>query len=295
MKLDGGRIVDTMGRGLNKMASRSPIQGLRTGAGSERKAARRRTERIPAPEGIGVMHEGAYVVRFARNEADLDAVLRLRFEIFNRELGEGLAESWDTGRDEDSFDSACHHIMLIDRRSEELVGTYRVQTAKMARAAGGLYCNQEFDLSTLPEDVLSESIEAGRASVLVSHRNGTALFGLWRGLSAYLTWARAHLLFGCCSLTSQDPDEGASMLRRLTREGKVSPHYRVVPRPGFECVSTATKLPRVKMPKLFGTYMRYGGLVCGPPAIDRSFKTIDYLVLLDVDAMDQKMFSTFFE
>ena len=50
-----------------------------------------------------------------------------------------------------------------------------------------------------------------------------------------------------------------------------------------------------KLPTLFRIYLRHGAMVCGPPAIDRRFKTIDYLVLFDVEAMDPRMFETYFE
>ena len=40
--------------------------------------------------------------------------------------------------------------------------------------------------------------------------------------------------------------------------------------------------------------MRYGAQVCGPPAIDRTFKTIDYLVLLDVSGLDGVTRALFF-
>ena len=45
-----------------------------------------------------------YEVRFARNAEELDAIQRLRFEVFNLELGEGLASSFESGRDVDEFD-----------------------------------------------------------------------------------------------------------------------------------------------------------------------------------------------
>jgi hypothetical protein len=43
-------------------------------------------ERIPPVEIV----EGRYLVRFARTDEEIDAALRLRFEVFNLELGEGL-------------------------------------------------------------------------------------------------------------------------------------------------------------------------------------------------------------
>ena len=50
---------------------------------------------------------------------------------------------------------------------------------------------------------------------------------------------------------------------------------------------------KVKIPTLFGTYLRYGAKVMGHPAIDREFGTIDFLTILDVGAMDPATFQRF--
>ena len=46
-----------------------------------------------------------YRVRLAITPDDLHAAQRLRFEVFNLELGEGLAASHALGRDEDAYDA----------------------------------------------------------------------------------------------------------------------------------------------------------------------------------------------
>ena len=51
---------------------------------------------------------------------------------------------------------------------------------------------------------------------------------------------------------------------------------------------------KVDLPKLFSLYLRFGARVCGPPAIDRHFKTIDYLVLLDIERLDDSARAMFF-
>jgi putative hemolysin len=51
------------------------------------------------------IREERYSVRFAQTHEELSAALKLRFEIFNLELREGLDESFQTGRDEDEFDA----------------------------------------------------------------------------------------------------------------------------------------------------------------------------------------------
>lgn len=247
-----------------------------------------------------VSDEGRYSVRFARSAGELDAVQRLRFEVFNLEMGEGLEESYETGRDRDRFDEVCHHLLVIEKAGGMVVGTYRMQTSAMAQRHGGFYSAEEFSLESMPAEVIDDAIEVGRASVAKPYRNRAVLFLLWKGLAAYMQKNRKRFLFGCCSLTSQDSEEGRRVMQYLSQQGHVHPTYRAAPRPGWECYPAETEsLPcagveQVKLPQLFKLYLRCGAKVCGPPALDRFFKTIDYLVLLDIEALDANMHAMFF-
>jgi putative hemolysin len=246
-----------------------------------------------------VLREGRYEVRFARSAEELDAVLRLRFEVFNLELGEGLDASFETGRDLDEFDPVCHHLVVSLRPAGEVVGTYRLQTSVMTAAhAHGFYSRTMFDLGGLPPAVLGGAIELGRACVAREHRNTQVLFLLWKGLALYVTSTRLRYLFGCCSLTSQDPREGRTVMAFLEARGHVHPSIGVAPQPNVVCYGEGMEPDpdylKVKLPKLFRIYLRHGAKVCSRPAIDRQFKTIDYLVLFDVDAMSERQVRTFF-
>src|SRR5260370_41716806 len=66
------------------------------------------------------LSEGRYLVRFAQNQTELEAVLRLRFVVFNLEMGEGLASSYRTGRDHDEFDLACHHLIVQEKATGDI-------------------------------------------------------------------------------------------------------------------------------------------------------------------------------
>jgi putative hemolysin len=241
------------------------------------------------------IEDGRYAVRFARTFDEIDAALRLRFSVFNLELGEGLASSFDTGRDEDDYDANCHHLLVTERTSGEVVGTYRLQTSAMAAAGRGFYSAGEFDLKRLPDEVLESAIELGRACIAKPHRNSRVLFLLWRGIAAYAASVGKRYLFGCCSLTSQEPAEGLALLDALERAGHVDPEYVVNPRPGFACEPSSEWTAQVRTPPLFAIYLRYGARVCGRPAIDRLFGTIDYFVLFDVARMDATARAMFFE
>ena len=253
------------------------------------------------------IREGRYLARFAQTSQEIEAALHLRFEIFNLELGEGLASSYVSEQDRDEFDDSCHHLIVLDTHEERVVGTYRLQTGEIASAGTGFYSSREFDLSQLPQGVLENSVELGRACIAKDHRNTHVLFLLWKGIAAYVAHNQKRYLFGCCSLTSQDPCEGNRVFDYLKANGHLHEQFSVSPEAGLECVCAATagksKLPwlaersrssDVVLPKLFKIYLRFGAKVCGPPAIDREFKTIDFLVIFDVDGMDQRTHSLLF-
>jgi putative hemolysin len=238
---------------------------------------------------------GRYLVRFARTAEDLDRVLRLRFGVFNLELHEGLDAAYRTGRDEDDLDVHFHHLLIACRESGEVVGTYRMQTAEMATRMGGFYSAGEFDLSTMPLQMLRHAVEIGRACVAREHRNGRVLHLLWRGLATYLAWNRKRYLFGCCSLNSQDPALGTAVYDSLDSAGHLHPEVRIEPLPRTACRTvTPHQGPVPAVPALFDSYLRLGAHVCGPPAIDREFKTIDFLVMLDTDSLDPTSRRSFF-
>lgn len=245
----------------------------------------------------GDICDGHYVARFIESRAALEEVFRLRFEVFNLELGEGLETSFLTGLDQDKYDSACHHLAVYDSRDGQAVGTYRIQTSAMAATTNGFYSAEEFDLRTFPSSVIDHSVELGRACILPRHRNTQVLFLLWKGLAKYVRFNAKRFLFGCCSLTSQDPLEGLATLEYLRRQGMLHTEIHIEPQPDVDCRSIcerAVQPDKITLPRLFRTYLRFGAKVCGPPAIDRQFRTIDFLVLFDVAAMDQGSHRLFF-
>jgi putative hemolysin len=71
----------------------------------------------------------------------------------------------------------------------------------------------------------------------------------------------------------------------LCRKSLAAPQWRTRPLPAYECPLDHLAAEPVKIPKLLRAYMSIGAKICGPPALDRNFKTIDFLTLLDLDAM----------
>ena len=245
----------------------------------------------------GDLASGKYRLTFVRSLEQLWALQRLRFEVFNLELGEGLESSFDSGLDEDDLDGALHHLLIVDTSSGKAIGTYRMQTATMAAANCGFYSAREFDISAFPLAVVDTAVEVGRACIAKAHRSRRVLHLLWRGLAQYMSWTGKHHLFGCCSLTTQDGRIGNQVHARLVDEGYLHPEVRAWPLPGLECGlhghSDAPAEP-IKIPPLFQSYLNLGAKICGPPAVDRDFGTIDFLVVLDVRELERHVYRSFF-
>ena len=221
-------------------------------------------------------------MRLASTEGEVRAAQMLRFEVFNIELKGGLAESFSTGRDENPFDPVCDHLIVEHLPSLKIVGTYRLQTGANAAKHLGYYSAQEFEFEVF-EPLRSKMVELGRACIHCQHRNLIVLGLLWKGIAEYTQPCGARYLFGCSSLTSQDPTVGASAYADLCRKNLAEPRWRTHPLPAYDCSLSQLAAEPVPIPKLLLAYLMLGAKICGPPALDREFKTIDFLTSLDLE------------
>jgi putative hemolysin len=257
---------------------------------------------------------GRYRLRLAQSLEDRTAACRLRFRVFNIELGEGLESSYATGLDTDQFDEVCEHLIVEDKYSDNparcIVGTYRMQTGQTAVHHHGYYSQQEFNLAPY-EPLRAGILELGRASIDREHRTPEVLTLLWRGIAQYATDMGLRYLIGCSSLTSKDPAEGWQLYRQLEHY-RVSPEFETMPTAAYACPSEQQDTPaqplscisepsaaaplspaQVKVPKLLKTYLAIGARIAAPPAWDRAFGTIDFLTLLDLKMISSAARSRF--
>ena len=183
--------------------------------------------------------------------------------------------------------------MVHDASNGKLVGTYRMQSGYRAKGNLGYYGEGLFDFSPF-EKIRGEVLELGRACVHEEYRNTAVLHMLWKGIARYAETAGARYLIGCSSLTSQDENEGAALYETLREKYLVEPELRTNPKPGNECHSNGAPVEPAKPPRLFRAYLDISARLCGPPAIDREFKTIDFLTLLDLAKIPDRVRTRFF-
>ncbi|HUX05912.1 MAG TPA: GNAT family N-acyltransferase [Acidobacteriota bacterium] len=226
-----------------------------------------------------------YVLGLAGSSRCVEEALRLRYRIFNLELGEGLQSSADTGVDRDCFDEQMSHLVLLDRNSGEMVGTYRMQTARRAFEVKGIYSAREYDLSPL-EPCYNGLIELGRACLAAGHRTLAAVLHMWQGIASYVLMNDCRYLVGCISITSNNPDDGWRAMETIRSRGYLHPEIFLRARPEYGCGPAPREENEcpgesIALPPLFRAYARMGAKVISEPALGREFGTVDFLMFLD--------------
>jgi len=239
------------------------------------------------------LEAGPYIARLALTEKERNETYRLRFMVFNLELNEGLQSAYVDGYDKDKFDDVCDHLIVEDKTTGEIVGTYRIQMGDVAGRNFGYYSEQEFCFAPY-ESMRSEIVELGRACIRRDHRSTEVLNLLWRGIARYSLMHGGRYMMGCCSLTSQDPEMGYAVHDSL-RNWMVEPHLQTAAKGEFRMPERTLGPSDERAPKLLRAYLTIGAKICSGPAIDREFKTIDFLTLLDLQTLHPRVAARFLE
>ncbi len=220
----------------------------------------------------------SFHVAMADSESDVRAAQRLRWKVFAEEMGAHLATP-EPGLDIDMYDAHCEHLLVRDRDTDEVVGTYRVLGPDAAQRIGGFYSDQEFDLTRL-QHLRGRMVELGRSCVHTDYRSGGVITLLWAGLAEYMIKSRHDYLIGCASIGMSDGGHNAAGIWHNVREKHLSPvEWRAFPR----CPLPLDALDSVAapvVPPLIKGYLRAGAYVCGEPAWDPDFNTADLPMLL---------------
>ena len=249
-----------------------------------------------------INEQDQFIIKFAETEAELEAVLRLRYRVFNLEQGKGLESAAAEGIDCDEFDAHCLHLMIVDKASGAPVGTYRIHFGSVACQTNGFYSAREYNLLGL-SDIAEDCIEVGRSCVAPEFRSGAVVALLWTGIAQVLRKSKYRFLMGCVSLENEDPAVGWALYEYFKGKGFTSPLLTAVPQEKFllprpaeatvqDWVARQKDLEK-QIPPLFKGYLRLGTRVCGEPAMDYEFGTIDFMILLDVTTVPERYWRHF--
>lgn len=235
-----------------------------------------------------------FLVTTAASGPDLLKVLQLRHEVFVQEWQGRRAFH---GLDVDGYDFSADHLMIIDKRVSEVVGTYRLLSSHFTH---DFYSASEFEIDLFLRTP-SVKLELGRACVHSTYRDGNTIDLLWKGLTQYIEKTKTELLFGCSSIKVTDGPTMSRFYRSLYEAGQWSDEFKVRPTfdyqyPGF--LTTAQEPMNVLerreiVPPLLRSYLSAGALVYGWPALDRDFACTDLLTILNWKTLNPRFHSRF--
>lgn len=236
-----------------------------------------------------------YTVSIARTDKEIEDALSLRYRVFYEELEREFESSKTI--DEDKYDAQCHHLIVKENATDNVVGTYRLQTYEQAVAGEGFYSESLFNLDDLPQEVLSRSFEVGRACIEEKHRSGRVLFLLWKGFAGYLQALDKRYLLGSLGIPASSAEEGLAIYNELKSQGVIHKNYQVSAKPPFkqneeEKVKSLQK--KFQAPGLLENYLSVGCDIISKPAYHKDLELLYVMIFLDVENITDRTKKMFF-
>lgn len=236
-----------------------------------------------------------YILQSAtRNQ--LIELFELRYQIF---LEDGTEEN-DQNFDLDQFDHLCDHIVILDRATKKIVGTYRILCSTWIDA---FYSQGEFSI----DEFLNQpdvKLELGRACIHHGHRNGAVIDLLWRGIGEYSLKSGARYLFGCSSVKTISRKDAISITKYFQDQELVGQDYPINPIGKFDMKITSDEVQASQsdesvvknlVPSLLRSYLAAGAKVYGTPALDLDFHCQDFLTIIDLHKLNPSYRKRYFK
>lgn len=230
---------------------------------------------------------------FTRSRRDTVRAQRLRYRVFSAEYGAAINSPF--GLDRDRFDKHCHHVVVRDNQTGEIVGYTRVLPHERVSRCGGYYSAEEFDLGML--DQLDGRIaEIGRTCIHPDFRNGAVITLLWARIAQYMLEDDVRYLIGCASVALNEGYDVGAITARIRDKHFTDDALRVSPLQRLSASQEkASDAGVVRMPPLLKAYLRMGAQVCGEPCWDPEFNCLDFFILLSPDRLPQRYVQHFLQ
>ncbi len=154
----------------------------------------------------------------------LHEIGRLRETTF-REVGEGTNKPIDL----DKYDTYYHHMFLWDDEAKKIAGAYRMGLgSEIYPKYGfeGFYLSELFRIESELKDMMSKSIEMGRAFIIKEYQQKPMpLFLLWRGIiHTTLRYPEHKFLLGGVSISNQFSDFSKSLMIEFMKSNYYDPY-----------------------------------------------------------------------
>ena len=220
-----------------------------------------------------------YQLKTASHVEELINVFRLRYQNF-LEAVKGDEATYDL----DEFDHLCDHLVIIDKSTQEIIGTYRILCSDFTSK---FYSATEFKIDEFLK-IPGKKIELGRACIDPHYRNGQVIDLLWKGIAEYHYATGAKYMFGCSSVKTQSPQVALGIYNYLEARGNALREYNIEPLPKFKmdfsgCTQESAIEVKNFIPGLLRSYLTAGAKIIGEGAIDRDFECVDFFTLINIE------------
>lgn len=235
-----------------------------------------------------------YKVEIAQSSRQIEEALRLRYRVFYKELHRNF--QFKDKKDKDLYDEQSHHLLVIDKETDSIIGTYRLQTYELAMAGHGFVSNKRFILEDLPESVQKKSFEVGRVCIDPNHRGGRVLYLLWKGLAGYLNYYDLRYLFGYAAIDNQNPKSAYQLYQYLIQHDYHNSIYKIRVKNEYklQLENGSDETKEIIIPPLLQNYLDVGTKICSEPAYDANLDLNYFFILLDVEAISDRTRKMFF-
>jgi putative hemolysin len=225
-------------------------------------------------------------VKLAQSADEVISAQRLRYQVFTEEYGATL-HTPVAGLDCDRFDVFCHHLIVINNVTGEVIATTRMLDDANTLRTGGFYSASEFDLTNINR-LSGKKLEVGRTCVHKSFRAGATLALLWSGIAKFVLENQFDYLLGCGSISLLNGSTDAwSITRQLLESHSVSDALKVTPRKPLPAAACPENY-HAPIPALIKAYTRLGASVGGEPCWDPDFQCADLFILLPIAALEAR-------
>lgn len=249
----------------------------------------------------------------------LHEIGRLR-EISFRAAGEGTGRTLDLDR----FDHHYGHLMLWNKKNQELMGAYRIgRTDEILRTHGkrGLYTSTLFRYDRRLLKKMGPTLELGRSFIRPEYqRSYSALLLLWKGIAQIIVREpRYRGLFGPVSINNEYHSVSRQMMVQFLRANNFETRWAKLVRPRhpparpglrrwnpelFKRVVTdpedmgelidEIERERKGVPVLLKQYLKLGGKLLGFNVDPEFSDVLDGLIWVNLLELDEKILVRFF-
>ena len=254
-----------------------------------------------------------YAVKYEEGKNVIREIARLR-ELTFRKVQEGTGDKMDM----DHYDRFYTHIVLWDDNALEIMGSYRLVVYEDIWEKSdkqSIYTETLFDYTNDFDAYMRNSVELGRSFIQYKYWKSQALDMLWKGIGLYLnSRPQARYLFGSVSISHAYPEEAIDLIvyyynkwyRSEAQLAMAKNRYTISPEKeenlstllngndfeeDYRILKGLLKNYGYAVPVLFRQYsmlVQFGGMKMVDFCVDRSFNTVDGLILIDIERMEPR-------